>query len=405
MKIKKTNKIETKLGIILAVLIVFTPNALAAHYITGIVNDAYDGEAANDKTIVLWNPSNGINDNLTDVIGPNGNSNTDNVYMIDCQSLNTKCRRGDEMRVKVMNTGDNYITSYVSTIITGGGYTEEPNLTLNSIPVITSIEVDDSLTTPENQIDLNPGTTKKVICEAYAYDNDSVTNIENVSAEFFSSDSFYGDANDNNTHYSNSSCFVNKSYGDNNEVKISCDFNVQYYANSDYWNCTIELKDNLSISYTNTDETFIRKLLSINLENTIDFGELSVEQVSGEKVLNVTNYGNVPLNLTLSGYGYEEGDNLAMNCTQGDFKNISVYYKKFNLTESNSGSLDLSNFENLYENLSSNPEVYEFNLDYKKDETPNQAYNETYWRIYVPAGVSGSCQGNIVFGATQAGEQ
>jgi len=32
----------------------------------------------------------------------------------------------------------------------------------------------------------------------------------------------------------------------------------------------------------------------------------------------------------------------------------------------------------------------------------NDAINSTYWRIYVPLGVAGTCQGNIVFGATVA---
>jgi len=67
------------------------PFCSAAHYIVGIVNDARDQTSANDRTVVLWNPANGINDNLTDIIGVNGNSGADNIYMIDCELLDNEC--------------------------------------------------------------------------------------------------------------------------------------------------------------------------------------------------------------------------------------------------------------------------------------------------------------------------
>ena len=38
-----------------------------------------------------------------------------------------------------------------------------------------------------------------------------------------------------------------------------------------------------------------------------------------------------------------------------------------------------------------------YNLYKNEDER-----NNTYWRIYVPAGVAGDCSGNIVFGAVSA---
>ena len=50
----------------------------AAHYIVGIVNDAKDGTPADDLTVTLWNPLNGLSDNLTDIVGVNGNSGTNN---------------------------------------------------------------------------------------------------------------------------------------------------------------------------------------------------------------------------------------------------------------------------------------------------------------------------------------
>jgi len=64
--------------------------------------------------------------------------------------------------------------------------------------------------------------------------------------------------------------------------------------------------------------------------------------------------------------------------------------------------MNLSEFEKKYVNLTSSPNVKKFNLDYRKNDLTNDAINVTYWRIYVPLGVSGNCQGNIIFGAVQA---
>ncbi|OGJ17898.1 hypothetical protein A3K73_07800 [Candidatus Pacearchaeota archaeon RBG_13_36_9] len=113
--------------------------ASASHYIVGIVNNAEDGENANGKRVVLWNPSNGINDNLTDIIGPTGNSGADNVYMIDCELLSAPCDIGEEIRVRVLNGGDNYISYWVNLSVTGAGYDVAPNITLNSIPNATLV--------------------------------------------------------------------------------------------------------------------------------------------------------------------------------------------------------------------------------------------------------------------------
>ena len=76
--------------------------------------------------------------------------------------------------------------------------------------------------------------------------------------------------------------------------------------------------------------------------------------------------------------------------------------EKYNVTDPNPGTLDLSGFEDLYINLTSSPVVREFNLNYRQNDVNNEAINETYWRIYVPVGVAGSCQGNIVFGAVKS---
>jgi len=119
---------------ILLFIIFSTSMASATHYIFGVVNDARDGTLANGHTVVLWNSANGIEDNLTDTIGPSGNSGADNLYRIDCEMLQTACQLGDELRAKVINNGDNYLTDFVNLSVTGEGYDLMENLILNSPP-------------------------------------------------------------------------------------------------------------------------------------------------------------------------------------------------------------------------------------------------------------------------------
>jgi hypothetical protein len=127
-------KMKSILFLAIFAFLLALPLTSAAHYIIGIVNNAKDSTPANEHTVVLWNPSIGIQDNQTDIIGVNGNSGTDNIYMIDCEMLNSACNVGDTMRVKVIDSGDSYISSEVSVAVTGAGYDLADNLTLNSPP-------------------------------------------------------------------------------------------------------------------------------------------------------------------------------------------------------------------------------------------------------------------------------
>jgi len=306
----------------------------------------------------------------------------------------------------MINNGSNYISfeSYVNVSVTGAGFDAMKNLTLNSPPVINEIIIDDDFTVPFGEIDLIPATTKEVICEGVIYEYDGNESLVNASAEFFdSSDSFYGDSDDKNFHYTNNSCILNLGYGGNNEAYFNCSFQIEYYANSGLWNCTLKTYDNMSISSEETNNTNINTLLALSIPSPIDFGIINASVVGNEFEINVTNVGNSMINLSLSSYAVSEGDGFAMNCSLGN-KNISTDYEKYNLTASNSGPLTLPEFESLYTNSSSNPNVRKFDLNHRQDDITNDAFNSTYWRVYVPPGVAGTCSGNIVFGAVQAGE-
>jgi hypothetical protein len=389
----------------LVVICLVIPLSSAAHYVVGIVENAKDGTSANGHTVFLWNPTQGTNDNLTDIIGISGNSRTSNIYMIDCELLNSGCNISSVLNLKVINNGDNYISNTKNVTITGAGFDIVENITLNSPPLIENVFVEDSFTLVPNEIDLVPAVTKEITCKSIINEYDGENSIINASAMFFdNSISYYSESDDNNKHYSNQSCIINYSYGNSNQVEALCTFNVWYYANSQNWNCSVNITDNFSVSSYGNDLTFVNPLLALGVNSSVNFGEFGAEEITEERQLEVINYGNVRINLSLSGYGFKENDGNAMNCTLGSAKNISLIHEKYNLTNSNSGELVLAEFIASYDNLTSAPKVKKFNLNYRTNDFTNEAIKPTYWRIYVPAGVAGECQGNIIFGAVQSNE-
>ncbi|MGV8152526.1 MAG: hypothetical protein ACP5OG_05585 [Candidatus Nanoarchaeia archaeon] len=388
-----------------AIMYLAMPLCAGAHYIVGAVNDALDGTQSNGKTVVLWKGEN-ILDNVTDTVGPSGNSNSDNIYMIDCELLQEPCEIGEIVNARVINNGDNYLSLNISLIVTGAGYDLMQNITLNSPPNFSYISVDDDIFEPNYEIDLFAGTTRNITCSSIVYDLDGEDSIINISSEFFNViDSGFGRNDANNNHYTNNSCFIEKSYGNFNEINVTCSFNIWYYSTPGSWNCTIRAEDNVSISTNKSGNTTLNTLLAIEVLSPINFGKFNPESISNESVVNITNFGNVKINLSLYSYAIYEGDNLSMNCSSIEKKvNISSFNLGYNLSMSNPGNLDAVSFRNLYFNMSGNPKTRKFNLDYRKNDEQNDAFNSTYWRMYLPRNALGNCTGKIVLGARMEAE-
>lgn len=289
------------------------------------------------------------------------------------------------------------------------------NVTVNTFLKVGAVNpevLNISINNDVSAVNLIPNSTKRVTCQVLVRDWNNDTTISNVTARFFdTASSSYAGADDNNDHYTNNSCLLNTSFGTWNGVVDSsytalanCSFQVQYYANPDSWNCTAVVTDNTGLKGNGTQNTTISQLLAVGLPSSIDYGTVNGTFVSDENVTNVTNMGNTKLNLSLSGYAVTPGDGYAMNCSLGAIKNISIDYEKYNLTVSHPGPLSLTQFEANYTNLTSSSVVKKFGLSSRQNDFLSGVddTNSTYWRIYVPIGVAGNCEGNIVFGASVA---
>lgn len=389
---------ELKFFAALFFIAIFTmPQTFAAHWIAGYVEDALDATSPNGRTVRLWNPSN--SQEIFAIVGPSGLSGTSNIYMIDCEMLSTPCQVGDKLNLTILNDISGYTAkNTVQVTITQSGFDTAPNLTINTPPKFLNLTVEDSLTFPLNEIDLTPATTTAVTCSGVIEDEEGESSIGLVIAKFYSSSSSYQDLDDNNFHYTNSTCQTNYSYGNSKQAEIICTFQLEYYTNPKSWTCQINATDNYSSSILGSDTTNINTLLALGTASKMGFGEMELEKVSPERTAEVTNYGNVMINLTLNGYGQIPADGNAMECGPVD---IPIDYMKFNLTASNQSNLTLSQFESIYQNLTSSPTTQKFNLNSRQNDISNEANKSTYWRVYVPTGISENCMGNIVFAATQ----
>jgi hypothetical protein len=298
----------------------------------------------------------------------------------------------------------------LSSSVVGQNVTVTTTLEVGAVyPEILNISIDDGV-----NVTLVPNSTQNVMCHALIQDWNNITDVYLVNATLFHSTSSAGAADNNNTHYTNSSCAIDTNTHDKFGVSddiwhglANCSFDVLYHAESGVWNCTVYVEDVTNRSNVETDEGAIDELLAIGMQNTIDYGVVNSTDVSGEQQVDVENVGNVELNLTLDGYAQSIADGYAMNCSKGVVGNqfIPIMYEKYNLTNTTSDGLinSLSDFENYYENMTSTgaPSVRQFNL-FKRNTTRALATEPVYFRIYVPKGIAGTCEGNIEFGGTVA---
>jgi len=239
-------------------------------------------------------------------------------------------------------------------------------------------------------INLEPGNTTKINCTGYVSDPDGYQDVTTVNATFY--DSSNGDTGgfDGAYRYLNSSgtCVELSTYN----ASCSCLFDVQYYANNGTWQCNMTIADDYGVS-DNENSTYydVNTVVGINVPAELDYGNLSVTQYSLEKGLNITNYGNVPINISVRGYGGTTDptnpDNLSMICASGS--NISMEYEKYTLT-SGIGYESMTTLNNESVEMG-------FAVDVKSNDAAVNNLNTTYWMIYIPASVSGFCNGTLEF--------
>jgi hypothetical protein len=265
----------------------------------------------------------------------------------------------------------------------------------NFVPRVVNVVVDDSTPSPANEIDLVSASFRTVWCNGTVIDNNGKDDIMAVNATLFFVANRSSSRDDMNEHYSNRSCTIVRSFMYNRSY--SCSFRMQFFANNGTWLCNMSAWDmpmkGSSAYNSSVDSVRVNPIYALSVPPVINFGELALNQTSAlDKIENVTNTGNMNIDLALHGYGGTNimENNLSMICSLG---NITVRNERFSLAS----GVAFDSMTNLSGQFALPNVVNNFNLAQRKSETLNSTRN-TYWKIRVPQfGVKGMCNGTIVF--------
>lgn len=259
----------------------------------------------------------------------------------------------------------------------------------NSRPEVTGISIYDADNASLPNITVTAGGVKSVVCNASVRDWNGFNDIVSANATLYYSLNQSNDSDDNNTHYTNSSCVLNYSIDAYSGI-YSCAFVVYYYANNGTWKCNVTVKDSYSnpnSSGTGGNTTYFYPVYALNVTDGINYGNVAVEEYSDNRTANLSNLGNTAINISVEGYGINRSDGLAMNCTHG---NISVANERFSANATTDFGSKIA--------LSSSSSVIA-GLKILKQTTNTLAINVTYWQLYVPPNPAGNCTGFIIFSA------
>lgn len=253
------------------------------------------------------------------------------------------------------------------------------NLTINNVaPSVVSFDLPAT-------IDLVAGDISDVFCNATVADDNGVTDIALVSAQFYHSSVAWGDPDDNATHYTNASCSC--SPVDASSLYCSCYTPVLYYANAGSWSCRVNVSDYSGANGVGSDTLTINTLLALVVqEQLIDYGTLTNTE-SDEQNVTVQNLGNVPIDISLFGFGASAGDNLAMVC---DLGSVPVSFERFSLLQGTPYTSMTS--------LTGNPsarDLADITLAPQTDTT--NVTDSVYWRLGLAPGAKDICNGTVVF--------
>jgi len=74
---------------------------------------------------------------------------------------------------------------------------------------------------------------------------------------------------------------------------------VWYYANNGTWNCNVTVYNNYSNSGLMNVSSVIQPLYAVNITDGMSFNNVQSNIASNNITVNITNFGNMPVNVTL----------------------------------------------------------------------------------------------------------
>jgi len=271
--------------------------------------------------------------------------------------------------------------------LTGAATSQTPSTTVtisNSAP-----SVDGCVTT--NPITLGAGPDNTTVwCNCTVYDANGWADVNFSNATFYNYTNTTSGYFNTSNRYINYSCVNRSVSGDANRKYFNCSFSVTYFATPSgggFWTCNFSVNDTGGYPAFNATNTTLASLVAVgNDPSTINYGSLSPGATSAAQYDNVTNFGNVRIDLKIEG----------INLTSSGKPDINVSQQFYAYLSSMSGELSV-NF------TGGSPQ---FNSTYELSPTPNGTTiisNRTQWfDLHVPsAQLAGTYGGTITLTAQE----
>ncbi len=190
-------------------------------------------------------------------------------------------------------------------------------------PYITSATYDCESTTDcsgyggtANVVTLTESYGEGVVCNATFKDDNGYQDIIQADGQLFD-DSMIGsplesDMTDHNDFYYTSNCnLINASGSSLDDVLVSCQFNVSYYANNDTWYCRINVTDYAGLTNQSNATFTMSDLVALSLPNsTLTFTEKDpgTTYQNNNISLLINNTGNVYIDAKINSTDFNEGN-------------------------------------------------------------------------------------------------
>jgi hypothetical protein len=317
-------------------------------------------------------------------------NNTD-TWKLACRDNDSTAPYQCNWNLTGLTSGEDYEVRVYANDTLGkiGGNSTHVNITITTSNIsISLVRVDDDVGIPVYEMDLQAGTIKAVYCNMTVIESEAYTNILGVNATLYSITTTYDAADDNRTHYSNSSCtFLT---GGGPSADYQCVFNLWHFAINGSWNCSAFAWNSYSVANA-IGNTTVNQLFALNISTSIiNYTALQPNETSPNITVNINNVGNMPMNISVYGFGGDNattGAGLSMIC---EINNISVAFERYS-TDSNMDYAAKNQLSSALQDIGLTMPV--------KTNASDARTNSTYWQFMVPpeAHSFGQCNGSVVF--------
>jgi hypothetical protein len=252
----------------------------------------------------------------------------------------------------------------------------------SSPPVVIAVTVPSPVT-------LTAGSLTGVECNFSIRDYNGFADISAVNSTLFSTTVAETSVDNNNTKYTNTSCSVIAGQQSGAYANYSCQFSLNYYAINGSWTCLGFVNDTAALTARGNASLTVNALYALNVTPLIDYGDMNAGAFSDNETANVTNLGNIAINITVQGYGRNLSDNLSFVCDQG---NLSIGLEHFAANSTANWTVK-QNLSSTFAQIAG--------LTVAKTTNASSSFNTTYWELYIdPAQIAfGQCNGTIIFQA------